>query len=80
MEQDGNILRLFGIVEESVVDGPGFRYTVFVQGCPHGCPGCHNPGSHPFEGGTLRDIDSIFQEICQNPLLKEKNIRGKKNK
>ena len=76
MEQDGNILRLFGIVEESVVDGPGFRYTVFVQGCPHGCPGCHNPGSHPFEGGTLRDIDSIFQEICQNPLLKGVTFSG----
>ena len=57
-----NTLRLFGIAEESVVDGPGFRYAIFVQGCPHGCPGCHNPGSHAFDGGTVRDIDSIFQE------------------
>lgn len=70
------ILRLFGIVEESVVDGPGFRYAVFVQGCPHKCPGCHNPGSHDFNGGTLRDIDSIFQEICQDPLLRGVTFSG----
>ena len=71
-----NTLRLFGIAEESVVDGPGFRYAIFVQGCPHGCPGCHNPGSHAFDGGTVRDIDSIFQEICQNPLLKGVTFSG----
>ncbi len=69
-------LRLFGTVEESVVDGPGFRYAVFVQGCPHGCPGCHNPGSHDFDGGTIRDIDSIFEEICQNPLLRGVTFSG----
>lgn len=69
-------LRLFGIAEESVVDGPGFRYAVFVQGCPHKCPGCHNPDSHDFNGGTLRDIDSIFQEICQNPLLRGVTFSG----
>lgn len=71
-----NTLRLFGIAEESVVDGPGFRYAIFVQGCPHGCPGCHNPGSHDFDGGTVRDIDSIFQDICQNPLLKGVTFSG----
>lgn len=71
-----NNLRLFGIVEESVVDGPGFRYTVFVQGCPHGCPGCHNPGSHDFNGGTVRDIDSIFEGICTNPLLRGVTFSG----
>lgn len=69
-------LRLFGIAEESVVDGPGFRYAVFVQGCPHNCPGCHNPESHDFDGGTLRDIDSIFQEICQDPLLRGVTFSG----
>lgn len=69
-------LRLFGTVEESVVDGPGFRYAVFVQGCPHHCPGCHNPGSHDFDGGTVRDIDSIFEEICQNPLLRGVTFSG----
>ena len=44
----GEVLRLAGIVRESIVDGPGIRFTVFCQGCPHGCPGCHNPETHDF--------------------------------
>ena len=46
-------IRLFGVVRDSIVDGPGLRYVVFVQGCPHRCPGCHNPGSHDYTGGKL---------------------------
>lgn len=62
-------IRISGIVEESIVDGPGFRYVVFTQGCPHHCKGCHNPQTHPFEGGKLMDIDDIFKAFCENPLL-----------
>ena len=46
-------IRIAGTVGESIVDGPGFRYTLFVQGCPHGCPGCHNPQTHDFEAGRI---------------------------
>ena len=46
-------IRIFGLADDSIVDGPGVRYTVFVQGCPHHCPGCHNPASHDFAGGTV---------------------------
>ncbi|MDY2600856.1 MAG: 4Fe-4S cluster-binding domain-containing protein, partial [Eubacteriales bacterium] len=35
-------LRIAGLVNDSIVDGPGFRLAVFTQGCPHNCPGCHN--------------------------------------
>lgn len=62
-------LRIAGIVKESIVDGPGIRYTVFVQGCPHGCPGCHNPYTHSFNGGTIMTTQEIFDDIKRNPLL-----------
>ena len=48
-------LRINGTIAESVVDGPGVRYVVFTQGCPHHCPGCHNPQTHDFSGGTEAD-------------------------
>ena len=54
MENDfeNTTISLYGTVPDSIVDGPGLRYAVFVQGCSHGCPGCHNPESQPAEGGT----------------------------
>ena len=62
-------VRLAGIVRESIVDGPGIRFTVFCQGCPHGCPGCHNPESHDFGGGKDCSIDRLLEEIDKDPLL-----------
>ncbi len=62
-------IRISGIVAESIVDGPGFRYTLFVQGCPHNCPGCHNPQTHDFNGGYDKDTAQIMAEILENPLL-----------
>ncbi len=62
-------LRMCGTEPESIVDGPGFRYVIFVQGCPHGCAGCHNPESHSFEGGYELGIDELYKEIRSNPYL-----------
>lgn len=58
-----------GVVSESIVDGPGIRYTLFVQGCPHKCEGCHNPQTHDFCGGKDDDTDAILEKILENPLL-----------
>ena len=69
-------LRVCGIEPESIVDGEGIRYVVFVQGCPHHCPGCHNPESHPFDGGKTVGIGELFREICENPLLKGVTFSG----
>lgn len=63
------MLDLFGMVNDSIVDGPGLRFAVFVQGCPHNCPGCHNPDSHAFGTGTKTEISEILARIEGNPLL-----------
>ena len=62
-------LRLAGTENDSIVDGPGIRFTIFVQGCPHHCPGCHNPQTHDFSGGTLTDTGELLKKIEENPLL-----------
>lgn len=64
-----NILKISGVVNDSIVDGPGIRYTIFTQGCPHNCKGCHNPQTHSYSDGTNVDINSLFDEIKNNPLL-----------
>ena len=69
-------IRIAGIEEESIVDGPGIRLVVFTQGCKHNCKGCHNPESHSFEGGKLVDIEEILQEIKSNPLLDGLTLSG----
>ncbi|MBE7045226.1 MAG: anaerobic ribonucleoside-triphosphate reductase activating protein [Ruminococcaceae bacterium] len=62
-------LRLYGEVNDSIVDGPGIRYGVFVQGCFHHCEGCHNPDSHDPAGGYLSDTRTVIEKISKNPLL-----------
>lgn len=62
-------LRVNGIVEESIADGPGLRYVIFTQGCHHRCKGCHNPGTHCPEGGYLLNTDEIIAQFSENPLL-----------
>lgn len=64
-----NSIRIAGVVRESIVDGPGFRFVVFCQGCPHGCPGCHNPATHDFEGGYDCELQKIIDAVDANPLL-----------
>lgn len=62
-------LRIAGTVNDSIVDGPGIRFTVFTQGCPHRCEGCHNPQTHDFNGGELVDTYELLKKITSNPLL-----------
>lgn len=69
-------IRIAGIANDSIVDGPGLRLTVFTQGCPHHCPGCHNPQSHDYHGGMLIDTQSILQDVRDNVLLDGITLSG----
>lgn len=62
-------IRIAGVVRESIVDGPGIRFVVFCQGCPHHCPGCHNAVTHDFDGGYDCSVEKILAAIDANPLL-----------
>ncbi len=66
---NGDSLRIAGIVRESIVDGPGIRFTVFCQGCPHHCRDCHNPETHDFADGYDCSIQRLMEEIDKDPLL-----------
>jgi anaerobic ribonucleoside-triphosphate reductase activating protein len=61
-------VQIAGIVHESIVDGPGIRITVFFQGCPHGCVGCHNPQTWDPEGGTAYHVPELIAKLHSNPL------------
>lgn len=69
-------LRVADLVEDSIVDGPGLRYAVFAQGCPHHCPGCHNPSTHAFEGGRLVEPEEVLRAVAANPLLSGVTLTG----
>ncbi len=73
---DETYIRIAGAVPESIVDGPGIRYTIFTQGCPFRCPGCHNPQAQPLNGGMEVKLSVLYKEIKSNPLIKGVTYSG----
>jgi anaerobic ribonucleoside-triphosphate reductase activating protein len=71
-----NGLRIAGIANDSIVDGPGLRITFFFQGCRHACVGCHNPETWPLTGGEETDADALLAKIDANPLLQGVTFSG----
>ena len=69
-------MRIAGIVQDSIVDGPGFRFTVFTQGCAQRCEGCHNPQSWDLCGGSEKPVDEIIALMRRNPLTDGLTISG----
>ncbi len=70
------MLDLSAIISDSIVDGPGIRTTLFCQGCPHHCEGCHNPETWEFGCGTVLDTDRIVEIITSNPLSRGVTFSG----
>ena len=69
-------MRIAGLVQDSIVDGKGLRFSVFTQGCPHNCPGCHNPETHDPSGGKEMSVQEIISEMLSNPLTDGVTLSG----
>lgn len=65
-----------GFADDSIVDGPGMRFTIFMQGCPHHCPNCHNPEAQPFTRDNLVPMESILAKIDNNPIISGVTFSG----
>ena len=63
------MLRVAGVIEESIVDGPGLRFVLFLQGCRTHCKGCQNPQTWDFNGGTLVSAEDVLARIQGDPLV-----------
>ena len=59
-------MRVLRIVEGTSVDGPGLRTSVYLAGCSHHCPGCHNPQSWDPQGGIEMTVDQVMRVIDDN--------------
>lgn len=70
------LIKIAGVVNDSIVDGEGFRFAIFTQGCHHNCPQCHNPQTHDVNGGHEVDTDELLAQICENPLLSGVTFSG----
>ena len=70
------MLNLSGIVSDSIVDGPGIRTCIFSQGCPHHCPGCHNPETWDFGCGTDMEEETLLEIVRSNPLCRGVTFSG----
>ena len=59
-------MKVLDIIPGTSVDGPGLRTSIYLAGCDHHCPGCHNPQSWDFNGGTDLSVDRIMEEVEAN--------------
>lgn len=68
MTCNDNMIRIQDISYSSSVDGEGFRDVLFVNYCPHHCPGCHNPETWDEEKGTWETIDQVYNRLMKSSI------------
>jgi anaerobic ribonucleoside-triphosphate reductase activating protein len=69
-------IRIAGTARESVVDGPGLRFVIFVQGCRHRCQGCHNPDTWEPLGGVPVEVEDLLEQVRKEKLIKGVTFSG----
>ncbi|MBR1395796.1 MAG: anaerobic ribonucleoside-triphosphate reductase activating protein [Prevotella sp.] len=69
-------LRILDIVEDTMVDGPGFRTSIYCAGCRHQCKGCHNPQSWDFNQGREMTVEEIMRIIMADPYTRGVTFSG----
>ena len=57
------MISVLDILEDTTVDGPGFRTTIYCAGCPNHCPGCHNPESWNQGNGQAMETEEILERV-----------------
>ncbi len=62
------MISILSIVHDTMVDGPGFRTSIYCAGCPNHCPECHNPQSWDITHGTMTSTEDIMKEIMSDPF------------
>ena len=61
------MIRVLKIIEDTTVDGPGFRTSIYCAGCAYECKGCRNPQSWDFNGGDEMTTEEIMKIIEADP-------------
>ena len=59
-------MRYHNITKDDMLNGEGLRVVLWVAGCGHACPGCHNPVTWDADGGLPFDSDAedeLFAEL-----------------
>ena len=69
-------MKIAGFYDESISNGLGWRAVLFVSGCPHHCPGCHNKEAQDFNYGEEFNEEEILERIKENSILNGITISG----
>ena len=61
-------IRVIDIVEDTTVDGPGFRTSIYCAGCTHHCADCHNPQSWAKDAGHEMSVSELLDVVEADPF------------
>ncbi len=61
-------LHIMDVTYSSSVDGTGFRDVLFVTGCPHHCPGCHNPETWEMDKGRVVSARDVYDMLTKSSV------------